>query len=300
MAAIAEPGAAQSVWSRQSVWSQTANRLKAGIGRTRAAALGLTIIAAVLSTLATQVASLNSVAGRTLAVAAAVAVGLAPLVRSQLAPASVADWTRARSVSEGLKGELYTYLSGTGSYRAADRDHQLAVRTQQILTDAGDLLRYTTGLQPGTRELPAVQDVGSYLLARLDPQLNWYNTRAGELQKKLHRVRNAQFALSAAGVALAAVAATLAATEVVAWVAVATTVSAAVTAYAAASRYEYQLVEYLRTAAQLDRLRSGRVGGAPDSAADDAFVRDCEQVISVQNEAWMAKWSSDSTAAPQL
>jgi hypothetical protein len=300
MAAIAEPGTAQSVWSRQSVWSQTANRLKAGIGRTRAAALGLTIIAAVLSTLATQVASLNSVAGRTLVVAAAVAVGLAPLVRSQLAPASVADWTRARSVSEGLKGELYTYLSGTGCYRADNRDRQLAIRTEQILTDAGDLLRYTTGVQPGTRELPAVQDVGSYLLARLDPQVTWYNTRAGELQKKLHRVCNAQFALSAAGVALAAVAATLAATEVVAWVAVATTVSAAVTAYAAASRYEYQLVEYLRTAAQLSRLRSGRVGGAADSAADDAFVRDCEQVISVQNEAWMAKWSSDSAAAPQL
>ena len=79
-------------------------------------------------------------------------------------------------------------------------------------------------------------------------------------------------------------------------VAVAATISAAVTAYAAGSRYEYQLVEYLRTAAQLDRLRSGLAAGGHDAAAGDAFVRDCEQVVSAQNEAWMAKWTGDRVA----
>ena len=73
--------------------------------------------------------------------------------------------------------------------------------------------------------------------------------------------------------------------------AVLTTISAAVTAYAAGSRYEYQLVECLRTAAQLDRLHAGWSSGGRDPGAGDALVTDCEQVISVQNEAWMAKWT---------
>jgi hypothetical protein len=290
-------GVAEAVWARQSVWSQAANRLKVGIGRARTAGLGLTIAAAVLATLATQVASLSSAVGKALSLAAAVAVGLAPVARSRLAPASVAGWTRARSVSEALKSELYTYVAGTGPYRAADRDQQLDTRTQQVLTDAVDLLRHTAGLRPAERPLPAVRDVDSYLTARLEPQLRWYTDRAAELETKLTRVRYALLALSVLGVVLAAVAATLEVTAAAAWLTVLTTVSAAVTAYAAGSRYEYQLVEYLRTASQLDRLRVGWVAVKRDRAADDGFVADCEQVVSVQNEAWMAKWTGDDDAA---
>lgn len=39
----------EEVWRRQSVWSQTANRLKTQVSRARAAALTLTIAAAVLA-----------------------------------------------------------------------------------------------------------------------------------------------------------------------------------------------------------------------------------------------------------
>jgi hypothetical protein len=255
------------------------------------------IAAAVLTTLATQVASLSLAAGKGLALAAAVAVGLAPVARTQLAPASVAEWTRARSVSEALKSELYTFLAGTDPYRGADRDRELDTRTRHVLTDADDLVRYIVGLESAARALPAVRDVDSYVAARVEPQLRWYTGRAGELGAKLARVRYAQLGLSVVGVVLAGVAATLAVSAAAAWVAVVTTISAAVTAYAAASRYEYQLVEYLRTAAQLERLRSGWVAGGHDAAAGDAFVAHCEQVVSVQNEAWMAKWIGGAAAA---
>jgi hypothetical protein len=71
------------------------------------------------------------------------------------------------------------------------------------------------------------------------------------------------------------------------WVPVLTTISAAVTAHAAAERYEFLVVEYLRTARELERLRRARshVGGL----SDEEFVRACEHVISLQNEGWMAK-----------
>ena len=274
--------------------------MRAGIGRARTVALGLTIGAAVLSTLATQAASLSSLAGKALAVTAAVAIGLVPVARSQLVSVSVKDWTRARSVSEGLKSELYTYLARTGSYQGSGRDDQLTARTQQVLADAADLLRYTTALQPAVRPLPAVHDAQSYLTVRLMPQLDWYSARARGLQAKLTRVRYVQLALTVLGVVLAAVAATLEVTAAAAWIAVATTVSVAVTAYAAGSRYEYQLVEYLRTVAQLERLRSAWAAHGHGAAGDDTFVRDCEQVISVQNEAWMAKWTDASAAETNL
>jgi len=177
-----------------------------------------------------------------------------------------------------------------------DRARQLDLRAGQVLTDADDLLRFTAGLRPAARALPAVDDVESYLVARLEPQLRWYTARAGELETKLTRVRHAQGGLSVLGVLLAAAAATLEVGAAAAWVGVVTTISAAVTAHAAGSRLEYQLVEYLRTAAQLDRLRTGWVAGGHDRPVGDALVRDCEQVISVQNEAWMAKWTGGDAA----
>lgn len=76
-----------------------------------------------------------------------------------------------------------------------------------------------------------------------------------------------------------------------------TTISAALTAHVAAVRYEFLLIEYARTAAQLERLRDRRHPPAdPNQAAhaDGEFVAQCERIISAQNEAWMAKLSSDS------
>ncbi len=284
---------AAEVWAQQSIWSQAANQLRAGIGRARAIALGLTIAGAVLSTLATEATSLSTVAGKVLAVAAGAAVALAPIARSQLAPASVEGWTRARSVSEGLKSDLYIYLAGGSPYQGEGRDAQLTARTGQVLTDAADLIRYTTGLRPVDRPLPAVHDAGSYLKVRLVPQWEWYTTRANGLKTKLAWVKWVQFGLSLLAAILGALAAAMAATAPAAWIAVATTVSVAVTAHAAGSRYEYQLVEYLRTAFQLGQLRKSWTAGY-GTMTSDTFVRECEQVISVQNEAWMAKWTDRS------
>jgi SMODS and SLOG-associating 2TM effector domain 1/Protein of unknown function (DUF4231) len=282
-------GAAAGVWSQQSVWSQAANRLRVGIGRARAIALVLTIAGAVLSTLATEATSLSTAAGKVLAVAAGAAVALAPIARTYLAPASVEDWTRARSVSEGLKSELYTYLAAGSPYQGEDRDAQLMARTGQVQTDAADLIRYATGLCPVDRPLPAVHDADSYLRVRLVPQWEWYTTRANGLKTRLTWVKRVQFGLSLLAAILGVLAATLAVTAPAAWIAVATTVSVAITAYAAGSRYEYQLVEYLRTAFQLDQLRKNWAAGH-GTMTSDAFVHECEQVISVQNEGWMAKW----------
>ena len=79
-----------------------------------------------------------------------------------------------------------------------------------------------------------------------------------------------------------------------AWVAVVTTVGAAITAHIAAGRHENLIIAYLTTARQLRFLvREWRSGGDRGPQAAARLVRECEDVISRENESWMAVWSRD-------
>jgi hypothetical protein len=88
--------------------------------------------------------------------------------------------------------------------------------------------------------------------------------------------------------ALAAVAAVSG--SAAAWAAVVTTAVGAVTSYAASERYEFLWIEYTRTADELRYLLDRRTAADERPLSGMDLVNECEQVISVQNEAWMAKW----------
>jgi hypothetical protein len=290
-------GIANWVWRQQSIWSQTANKLKRDLTRWRAAGLALTIIGAVLATLGTQVATISSPAGKGLLWAAAVAVGLVPVIQPRLGRQAVEAWSRARSASETLKEQVYTYLAAVSPYREDDRDQRLHDQADATLTAVDDLLPRTAGIEPVLRPLPAVGDVEGYVAIRVNEQIyGYYRTQTRQLNERLRWLRGAEFTLAAAAVVVAATAGSLGVKGAAAWVPVITTVSAALAAHVAAARYEFLLVEYARTAAQLERLRDGRHPPAdPGQAAhaDDKFVAECERIISAQNEAWMAKLSSN-------
>ena len=287
----------QDVWGQQSVWSQVANRMKTSISRTQSTALALTIGSAVLGALA-GTSGVPAPAASVLAVVAAVGVGLVPVLRPRWSGAVLRDWTRARSVSEALKSEVYLYLAGAGDYAGADRDARLTTATDTVVDNASDLLRHTTGIEPVRRELPGVGDHDSYFQIRVDGQIDgFYRSRARQMQIWLSRFRRAELVLAVAGVVLGAVAARFPGWGLGIWIAVVTTVTAAVAAHIAAARYDYQLVEYLRTAGELARLR--RAAGRTTSPAEvDDLVRQCERIISIQNEGWMAKLASDPAAQP--
>lgn len=258
-------------------------------------ALALSLSSAVLGTAAAQIMPRHKTLGEALAFGAALAAGTTPLFAGRAGPAAIRTWTRLRSMSEALKSEVYLCLAGVGAYRATDRLRQLTERVNQLRVEAADLLPHLAGDEPVPRSLPAVVDVDTYVEYRLERQISeYYRPKAAEMARKSRRVGRAQTLLGLAGTALGACSAVFGIEQAVAWVAVVAVAGVAVSAHARAAKYEYQQIEFSRTAEELERLRAGRnAAGSREADADDAFVAQCEQVISVLNDSWMVKWTTE-------
>lgn len=294
--------AAADAWRDQRRWSNAANALKSGIEFWRTTALALAIAGALLATLATLV-GLKTGLGQVLSLAAAVALAVVPGIRAgKLGTKTIEAWTRARSVSEGLKEEIYVYLTGTPPYDDADRDVKLGEKTFAIVKDAEDIDGHTIGQPDDDKPLPAVDNVESYLTNRVQPQYDgFYRRSAANNKRRLDQFRRVEFGLAVLGAALGAMAAATKVNAVGALVAVVTTVAAAITAHIAASRYEHLMITYQVTARRLRaRVVQWRDSADHSPKAAARLVRDCEDVISRENESWMAAWTRDAVenAAP--
>jgi hypothetical protein len=289
--------AAEWAWQRQSVWSQTADKLRAGPHRFWELRLGLTVVAAALALASSQLKAVSIPASIALAVAAALALAAVALLRGRQNVEQVRRWTRARSVSEAIKQEVFLFLTRSGVYAQLDREAQLEASVHRLEREAGDLQRYTAEVEPKARALPAVHDIDSYLEVRVrQSQLNdFYEPKARLLRHWLQTAKAVEVTLALGAAALAAVAAV--SSMVGAWAAVVTTAAGAVAAYIATERYEFLWIEYSRTASELRRLLARRTApdGRPLSGSE--LISECEAIISVQNQAWMAKWGEESTSA---
>jgi hypothetical protein len=281
------------------VWSQTADKLKVGPHRSWGLRLGLTTAAAALALAGSQLKAVSLPASVVLAVAAALAMTAVGLLTARRNVEQVRRWTRARSVSEAIKTEVFVFLTRSGAYGEADRDQRLEAEVQRLEREAGSLLGYTEGVQPKARPLPAVHDVDSYLDVRVrESQLEgYYDPKARQLRRRLQQAKTIGVALALVAAALAAVAAI--SPNVGAWAAVVTTAGGAVAAYIAAERFEFLWIEYSRTASELRRLLDRRTSADGRPLSGTELVDTCEQVISVQNQAWMAKWGEESAATAE-
>ncbi|MGW4298507.1 DUF4231 domain-containing protein [Streptomyces sp. NPDC004646] len=289
-----EQATIQQVWDQQSVWSQSANRLKKSVEKARSRALALAVTAAVLGTAAAQVMHRATWLGAMLAFVAALAAGLSPLLARRGGPNLMSDWIRTRAVSEALKGEVYTCLSGVGPY--ADRGSAAGLLVEcagRFRRDATDLLRHTTGVSAEVRPLPPVVDVDSYVAHRLRRQIDtYYRPKAAWMQGRVERFGRVELAFGAVGALLAAAAGSFKIGGLAAWSGVIASVAIAVTAHSAAQRYTYHHLEFLRTAEELQQLLDQWMAGpVPTDDGAATFVSQCEHVISIQNEAWMIRWT---------
>jgi hypothetical protein len=291
--------ALQTAWNRQGLWSATASELKQGIARSRSLTLGLVALAAVVEVIAARFLSEGgewATTGRVLAGTGAAMLAVAALIRSRgLGTDRVRDWIRARSASEALKAAVYLYVTRSAEYAGADRVRALSATVDRITSQVEDLEVYAARVHAPNRELPGPLDLSAYMKIRVESQINdYYYRQAAELARSLRRFRRAELALTVAAAILGAFAAILEGAAVAAWVAALTTLTAAVAAHIEASRYEHLIVTYRGTAQRLEALRDrwrDELEGRPVTAEQtSAFVKSCEDAISVENEGWMAEW----------
>lgn len=293
------------VWEDQSRWSQAANTVKSRVERVRWATLGLGVIGAVLGTTSAQLADQNPDLAQVFALISAICLAAVAWLTKQSGANELRHWIGLRAVSEQLKAELYTYLAGVAPYRGPDAAERLLQRTASATDAIGRLGSHTGGIEPVQRPVPEVEDVASYIKQRVLRQINgYYRPKAAHLHRRLAWARWTEATLSAFGALLGVVATFGYTPQASAWLAVLTTVSGAVAVHVTASRWQYHEIEYQRTAAQLERLIARRLertearsDGTFDSE-DDAFVAECERVISIENEGWMARWSLPPSTGP--
>lgn len=274
------------VWRSHQQWSRAADAAQARLNKWRGRNLALLVLGALAGAVAAQ-AWANSAVTTSFAVTSAALLALAGVVQgAALTSDDTARWTGARAASEGLKAEVYRYLTGVKPYAGADHAEVLRAQLDAIQTRGRSLLVNEQQFPPDARPLPQVATFGGYLTARAQQQADWHRNKSAEHAHKARTLRGWQLAATAAGAVLAAIGGALPQSHIAAWTAAATTIAAAFATHLAATQHQRIAASYAVTADQLARLIAGvdpAVAG-PDRQAQ--FVTDVEGVLAAQNNGW--------------
>lgn len=301
-----------SIWRRRAAWSRAAGRIGRRIAYARGAALTLSslgaVLAAVASTLLAQSPHWRSIS----AGVGAVLLAVATVITTRLLTISaVRNWVRMRSVSEAIKAEVYSFRAGVAPYDGPEAIKTLHRKVNEVEEPAADLEHYVADVSGEPNAPPPPLRPEDYIKLRIETQIeDYYRRKARLYARRLALLRGSEFALGLAATALSAAAAFFSANTrptptadasgigQAAWVAVLTTLGGALAAHIAGTRYDFLVMSYYATARRLEDLVDGwRLDGSPsDLTRWSAFVRACEQAISVENESWLAKWTDRDAA----
>jgi hypothetical protein len=205
-------------------------------------------------------------------------------------------------VSEAIKGEIFMFRAGAEPYSGPGAVGVLQQQVRVIEEAALDLERYVAGVDVNREDRPVPPSLSpkAYIEKRVMQQIEgYYRPNARLYARWLSIFRFAELVFGLVATLLGAVAAYISGTTpagdtaVAAWVAVFTTLGAAMAAHVAATRYDFLVVSYYATARHLeDLVGRWRADGEPTASSQwTAFVKACEDAISIENESWLAKWA---------
>jgi hypothetical protein len=296
----------ESAWRSQSLWSETANLLKAKLSGYRKLAAVLAVMGAVFETAAATLFPAEGVWSWICVFIAAVGTALlivAPYVlRTKASRERVSEWVRARSASEALKETIYRYLVAARPFNATSQAADLIDRLSSIKEKVQDLNIYAASVDPPRKERPLELTPEEYVESRVNDQIeNFYLPKGREKARRAEKLHNWELVFGAIAAILGGLSTAAAFSSILPpsfigpWVAVVTNIAAAITAHLAASRYDHEAIIYFGTADRLTALRDKWVSDRDkmEPARVDRFVDDCEHAISTENEAWLAKWTKN-------
>jgi hypothetical protein len=285
-----------AVAESQGQWSATANALKKSHENARRAVFALSTIAALLAAVSSQ----PNQPRQMLAITSTICMALVTFLTARMLDSKRSQgWVRARAASEGLKREAYRHAAQAAPYDepdAAANDAKLRAERQKIENDVDDLigLRLPSGNSSNPRDLITPAE---YIARRPVAQIQkFYEPKANQAQKAAARMRAIEFSLAIVTTVITAVMSVvnkkIGDFDVVALIAVLTTLSGAIIAYIEASRYDFTVQTYRSTARRLrDEVDNAPANPEPRTPEWSAFVDRCESILREENTGWIAKFS---------
>jgi ABC-type multidrug transport system fused ATPase/permease subunit len=293
--------AVDHAWRDQATWSKVASGRKQSLQRWRFLAATGGVAGAILETGAAGLPegglrTTLAIVGGLILVAVSVVVG------SKLSTGQVREWAEARSASEALKTEIFKFLAGARPYGPERNAEALANRAREIEEKIQNLNVDAANVQvTPTERLNRPISAAEYIAQRVNDQAEWFRRKARSNSTAAISLRNAQFVLALAAAIIGFLASGSIPTGVSGipslgpWVAVVTTIGAAVAAYLAAERFQEQAVTYYAAARRLEGIRAGwtdkQEPKTPERFA--ALVDASEGAISAASEGWLADWSRE-------
>lgn len=283
-------------WGERQVWAATSRQKKAEIFSWKFRVLVLTIAGALLATVSKELTGIPDSTPWIIGIVGGGMIALATYFGKEiLSPGQERLWIRARSLAETLKAEIFLFRAGAAPYDGPDPATRLMERVRKLLSTVTDVPSATLspeGRREGLPEGPL--SVEEYIKDRLDTQIEeYYRPRAQQYDQLMKRWRNFNLFLGALATVLGVLGKWTGA-----WVAVITTITTSVAAYLYANRYQYLIISYQTTARQLEFLKhQWTIMGAPelDPEKRNRFLQDCEEAISIETSAWMAKGTEKSS-----
>jgi hypothetical protein len=293
--------ALQYMWGQYRKWAKTSRTLRAKVSGWRKTVLLLSISGATMGILCQQAGqwSLNadwSWLQALFGILSAVALGLAAyFTKEALSPDPEGRAVRARSAAEAFKSEAYLLAAQVPPYSTADTSQALYARTDKIKKAMENLVPVTITLDEelssGIPSKPL--SVEDYIKQRVDQQIyEYYIPEALKNEKKVAWGQTISLILGALAVVFGAVGAKF--SFIAGWTAVISTITAAIAAYQYAGRYQFLIISYQATAERLEWLKTQwEISHKTDADQEERnkFILDCEEAISIENNAWMAEWT---------
>lgn len=285
------------VWGKYREYALTSRKRKAELTAWRFRVFIFGITGAILGTLCQEsirwgfndISNLRWVSF-ILGLSSAAAIGLATYFGKELVnPYQEQRWIRSRSVAEALKSEIFLFRSNSPPYDTDKKSEILIENVEELLQKVKDLPTEVISEDQKRKDLPKGDlTVEDYIQNRVNAQINnFYRPRSDELKRKMERNKKIGLSLGFFAVILGALGST---GWTAGWIAVIGTITASITAFAYAGRYQYLIISYQKTADQLERLRALWYStGKTDTDTDERnkFICECERAISIENSKWM-------------
>ena len=289
---------------RAAQWSATADRLKTDVSRARWTTFTLSIVGATAATIAGQISAEQPVLRNWFAGAGAVALGLVTFLAGRLLGANrVSSWTQVRAAAEALKRETFRYATQVSPYDDGVAAPGLLDTARETIDAALIANIAVTPTRPGgaPRVMLSRDD---YRSQRVQGQINWYQQKAESTGRQARLLRTIEFLLALIATIVTALSTVTGKQvpfvgigfDIASLTALLTTLSGAIVSHIEASRLDYLASSYHAAARRLEDLNVTFSRVDNQQTTWSAFVNQCEDIILMENQSWIAKWQPPSNS----